>query len=275
MKKRIALIGLFLSIFPFLQPFFIKTFLLASSTGIIFSTPIIANSENALFFFKSGDRKYSIGDYEGAIKDYSKVLEIDPLNANAYLQIGNCKDELKDFEGAIIDYEKAIQINPKDTIIYMNIGNTKNNLREYKAAITYLDKSIEIDPKNGGAFYNRAKSYSGLEDFDQAISDLNKSIELMKNSIEKKEWENISDAYNNRGFAKEKLGDFYGAISDYNKAIDNDSTKFEPYLNRGRSHYFLNNQENACLDFKKAVSLGDIETGKWLESAGGSWCKNF
>ncbi len=97
----------------------------------------------------------------------------------------------------------------------------------------------------------------------------------MNSSKENIEWENESGAYTNRGFAKEKLGDFEGAISDYDKAIENDSTMYEPYLNRGRSHYFLNNPKNACLDFKKAVSLGDTATRTWLNSAGGAWCRNL
>ena len=50
---------------------------------------------------------------------------------------------------------------------------------------------------------------------------------------------------------------------------------YETYLNIGRSYYFLNNQKNACKDFKKAVSLGDTTTGAWLNSAGGAWCKNL
>ena len=97
----------------------------------------------------------------------------------------------------------------------------------------------------------------------------------MNSSKEKIEWENVSDAYTNRGFAKEKLGDYEGAISDYDKAIENDSKRYEPYLNRGRSYYFLNNQKNACKDFKKAVSLGDSTTGAWLNSTGGAWCRNL
>ena len=56
-------------------------------------------------------------------------------------------------------------------------------------------------------------------------------------------------AYINRGFAKENLGDYESAISDYNIVIEKDSTMYEPYLNRGRSYYFLNNQRNACEDF--------------------------
>ena len=121
MKKRTFLIGLFLSLTSLSQTLITKTLVVVSSSGISLSSISSVNAQDGFFFFIRGDQKYEAEDYKGAIKDYSKGLEIYPNNGNAYLQRGNAKEELKDYEGAIKDYEKAIQLNPKDSIPLMNM----------------------------------------------------------------------------------------------------------------------------------------------------------
>jgi len=47
------------------------------------------------------------------------------------------------------------------------------------------------------------------------------------------------------------------------------------YNNRGNAKYGLGDQQGACADYKKAVSLGHQSTAQWLNSAGGAWCRNM
>jgi tetratricopeptide (TPR) repeat protein len=63
-------------------------------------------------FFNSGIKKNKAGDYQGAIEDYTKALEINPKNSYSYYNRGNSKSKLKDYLGAIEDFTKAIEINP-------------------------------------------------------------------------------------------------------------------------------------------------------------------
>ena len=68
---------------------------------------------------------------EEAIRDYSKAIEINPQNANAfynrglyYLIIieGSALDDLGRKEDAIKDYSKAIEINPQNAYAFNNRG---------------------------------------------------------------------------------------------------------------------------------------------------------
>ena len=45
--------------------------------------------------------------------------------AEAYINRGIAKTELKDYEGAIQEYTKAIELNPQDAEAYFGRGNAK------------------------------------------------------------------------------------------------------------------------------------------------------
>ena len=59
---------------------------------------------------ESGNIKLNSQDYQGAISDYTKAIEINPGFAEAYCNRGSAKSELKDYSGAISDYNKAIEL---------------------------------------------------------------------------------------------------------------------------------------------------------------------
>ena len=81
-----------------------------------------AQAQTIMSLYESGSEKFQKGDYEGAISDYNKAIEINPRDADVYYKRGNAKSELKDYQGAIADYTKAIQINPALRQAYINRG---------------------------------------------------------------------------------------------------------------------------------------------------------
>src|SRR5262249_57140506 len=64
-----------------------------------------------------------------------------------------------DFDRALGDYTKAIEIDPKQPLAYFNRGYTYAAKGEHDRAIADYNKAIEIDPKNMLAYFNRGRSY--------------------------------------------------------------------------------------------------------------------
>jgi len=54
-----------------------------------------------LIYPERGEKKYKEGDYDGAIADYTEVINLRPNDDTAYLNRGNARKALKDYEGAI------------------------------------------------------------------------------------------------------------------------------------------------------------------------------
>ena len=72
----------------------------------------------------------------------------------AYYNRGNAKYELKQYQEAIADYDKAIELNQK-MCRYYNRGNAKYELKQYQEAIADFNKAIELNPKDAHTYYGR------------------------------------------------------------------------------------------------------------------------
>ena len=72
------------------------------------SSLVIANANPLTTqYFNQGVEKYEVGNYQGAIADYDKVIEINPKLADAYRMRGVNKELIGDLKGACSDWRKA------------------------------------------------------------------------------------------------------------------------------------------------------------------------
>ena len=74
MKKRTVFIGTILSLMSFGQPLLIKTGFFLSSFAVTFSLPEKVKAESADEYFDIAYEMGNAGNYEGAIKNFSKVI---------------------------------------------------------------------------------------------------------------------------------------------------------------------------------------------------------
>ncbi len=58
-------------------------------------------------------RSFAAADYSGACEAYRQAAEIASLSAHDYLNWGQALANREDYEGAITQYQKAVEINTK------------------------------------------------------------------------------------------------------------------------------------------------------------------
>jgi uncharacterized protein (TIGR02145 family) len=97
-------------------------------------------------------------NYDGAIRLYSKAIELNPTLAATYYNRGSCKSQSADREGALKDYDKAIEIRP-----------------DFMEAFRYRG-FVKIDMFNDNAPNPTPEQIKGC------CEDLNKSVALGDNS---------------------------------------------------------------------------------------------
>jgi tetratricopeptide (TPR) repeat protein len=100
------------------------------------------------------------------------------LSAEEYFNIAFKASDNQNYQKAIQDYNKAIEINPNNGNIYYNKGAAHNNLKEYIKAISSYDKTIEINPNDSEAYNNRGFSYYLLNKYEKACKDFKIAIKL-------------------------------------------------------------------------------------------------
>ncbi len=55
--------------------------------------------------------------------------------AEEYFNKANNKSDSKDYQGAIVDYTKAIELNPNYSDAYVNRGDTKTKIQDFQGAL--------------------------------------------------------------------------------------------------------------------------------------------
>jgi Flp pilus assembly protein TadD len=95
-------------------------------------------------YYNSGLDKSSKGDFNGAIADFTKVIEQYPNEPKPYHYRGINKFNLKDYAGAIIDFDKAIALNPKNPECYYMRGMAKVGARKKKESCGDFQKAYDL-----------------------------------------------------------------------------------------------------------------------------------
>ena len=118
-------------------------------------------SRDADFYIKRGNAYHEKGQYDQAILDYNKALEINPKDALAYYHRGISYEKKGQYDQAISNYTKALEINPRDTGAYYNRGMAYGNKGQYDHAILDYTKALEFNPRFTEAYNNRGVALYG------------------------------------------------------------------------------------------------------------------
>lgn len=130
-----------------------------------------------------------MGNYQLAIKDFNKSIEIDEKLAEGYYFRGLCLLASKNFHQAIEDLLKSRDIVLEDTEdadqmsagIQDGLGQCYHALKNYDFAIRYYDNAIEKDEKNTEFLMHRAQCYYDQDMFDKSIEDLQYGLSILQN----------------------------------------------------------------------------------------------
>ena len=195
-------------------------------------------------YFYRGLAKNDLGDYEGAIIDYSKIILIEP-DADTYFNRGNSRFNLKDLQGAKTDYEKAVELDKSFIDARYSLACTKYDLGEYENAITDFSILLSIIPDLQIAYTLRAASHVAMENYKEAIKDYSTAILVSPDS----------DAFYDRGLFYLDIKYYQKAKADLNSAIR--LNKGNPYLYfyRGASNLFLGKYKEALDDFSISLAF--------------------
>ena len=83
-------------------------------------------------------------DAKSDVEKYAAQIKANPNDANAYYNRGNIYYDLNNYNQAISDYTKAIELNPNDTGAYNNRGIAYETLGDSSRVDSDFKKSTEL-----------------------------------------------------------------------------------------------------------------------------------
>lgn len=213
--------------------------------AIVDYSKIIVEKPDADTYYNRGNSRYSIKDFVGAKNDYTKAFELDKNFVDALYSLACVKFDLDDFEGAIKDFGKVIKMNPHIPMVYTIRADAFKAIKDYENALKHYSLAVIVNPDSKN-YYNRGEYLMEFKYYKEANNDFNKSIRLNRNN---------PFAYFYRGVSSFSLGNFVEAISDFNIAIKFDNKDFDAYLGLAMSYNKINDIKNAKVYFDKANEI--------------------
>lgn len=125
-----------------------------------------------IWAYRNHEEKKQIESFVNQINKTNSLVR-----SNNYNESGFSKDSLGDFKGAIEDFTESIRINP-NSFAYYGRGLAKYDLEDYRGAISDCNKSIEIDSNYSAPYVIRGMSKYLLNEKESACLDFNKAAEL-------------------------------------------------------------------------------------------------
>ncbi len=166
-----------------------------------YNSYISTHPPRAVDYFGRAMDYYTLHNYQAAIADLDKAIELAPdftaaylLRANARrlnaaaMQMSGHEPELASglgsttakmvVEEVLEDINKVIELSPRMSFAWYNKGVALASVGDYTSAISAFSKAIELNPDLGEAYYNRGYLYLNMGNRAAGMADLSKAGEL-------------------------------------------------------------------------------------------------
>jgi tetratricopeptide (TPR) repeat protein len=249
---------------------------------------LTTQAQNPKRYFKAGEDFMLAGNYEDAVEQLTKAIDLQPDHDRAYLTRADAYEKLGMLREAAEDYDRAATFLDKKPEVFYEAGRIYYRLGDYDKAIDRLDKSISLKRNYLEPYQVKANVLMAQERYEEAL-------EVSDNALALKE--TIENFYLH-GMVNEKLGrlefaeaDFINAVSadhrhvpsllaladvrlrlgktDFalqhaNRAIQLDSDNQQAYVIRSKVYVKKLDYPSAIDDVSRAIMLNPEDTGMYF-----------
>ena len=197
-----------------------------------------------------GAAKAIKGDYEGAIVDFTRAIELDPKQASAFRNRGLARVLLKQYDEALADFERAEALGAADADLYEARGRALFSKDMYAEAVAALTKAIELDPKGAQGYALRARSLLNSGKAAEALPDADRAVALDPADAEHRVL---------RSLVLRELRRFDEALKDADAALEVDPKNVRGLLSRAKIREAFGDREGALADLDRLKQTGEVD----------------
>lgn len=179
--------------------------------------------KDAIFWFDKGTQQIMLGNYELALADLDRAIEINPNLSNAWTNRGGVLNYLSRYDEAIESLNRAIKIDPDNHHAWCSKSFVLLKMGQYQEAMAASDRGLVLDPDCPTALYTKGQLLTiGFQKNEEAFNYYNRSLILNPKN---------SECWKARGFVLVKLERTEEAIESFNKATNINRKDYESWNN--------------------------------------------
>ncbi len=126
--------------------------------------------ERAVYLFNNED-------FRGAIRDYTKAIELQPEEPEYWMSRGLARERLNHFSQAYNDYTKAIQLDEQFEKAWLHRANLLYKIGKFEEAIEDYDIALLKFENYGTAWYNRGLAKYRIGNKSAACEDVKQAMQ--------------------------------------------------------------------------------------------------
>lgn len=184
-----------------------------------FSRLLVQNPNDAKLYFGRGMDFMLVQDYENALKDINRAIELNPDFLQSYFVRAVIMSKQLELDPLLppetVAPESPVGVNPADRlkdlpqIAKTKIPEVSTKSFKYDAILKDYETILRLDPNFIFAYYNMAEIYSLEKDYRAAIDSYSKAIKIEPQ---------FAEAYFNRGLSRLSIGETAIGLDDLRKA---------------------------------------------------------
>ena len=251
---------------------FFEKFKMLPAAESVYQKAVENTEHGEIFYNKMGDIAVKNKNYELAIENYKKVLDVNPLNRDVWAKMAAVMQTFyPESQNQTIDcYEKLLEFDENKAPIYYELGHLYLSKDDKINSISAFKLAVELEPEN--PFYNNslAYAYAKAELYEDAITHYKKAIDLNPDN----EWTSI---------VCQALGTIYAevnakleaAIATYQAGLILDPNNYDLYLSLGDTYMADYDLDKAIKTYCDAITLRPEEARGYSKAGIALWEKEY
>ena len=195
----------------------------------------------------TGDQRYDANDYDGAIASYTRAIQLDPRQADAYVNRALASmDNGGDDRQIEADIAKAGELEKSSAAVHRARGLMALRQGRNDDAAEHFTRSLELLPDNAFTLDKRAQAYARAGHYQQALADIAQRLKSTPKLS--------ASAYKLRALIHLELGEPAKALEQIDPMLKANKSYPGTYLFAADLHTMLNQPEQAM----KMLDLGVV-----------------
>jgi len=143
------------------------------------------SAESGTAYFNRGNDYYKNKNYQAAVNEYTKAIEVDRNDFDAYNNRGIALYQIGKYHEAIIDFNKVLDAQPKDVFAYQSRAITFNTIGLHRDANKDYKKVIELNPEFAYSYFGvlYTSFYISKKEFQQNYKKFSADKELFRSRV--------------------------------------------------------------------------------------------